>query len=159
MKKSRKRKGDPEERIQNPNGFLQDVKSLILEPKLGKARAEILGRQLLCNGGARHDALRATDTTHVLVDNDLTFSQILQHLKISQIPDGILVVRADWLSRCLVAGEKLPTVSYEVREETAKYINLILTSLPPRKVRLKNSYQTGNTSVTRNQQPLRVYGT
>ncbi|XP_065827911.1 DNA polymerase lambda-like isoform X2 [Oscarella lobularis] len=121
MKKSRKRKGDPEERIQNPNGFLQDVKSLILEPKLGKARAEILGRQLLRNGGARHDALRATDTTHVLVDNDLTFSQILQHLKISQIPDGILVVRADWLSRCLVAGEKLPTVSYEVREETAKY--------------------------------------
>ncbi|XP_062502642.1 DNA polymerase lambda-like [Corticium candelabrum] len=87
------------------DGFLSGVNALILEPKLGKARAEILAKQLARNGGKRHDRLQP-DTTHVLVDNDVTYSKATSLIgkPEAEISRDLPIVRADWLSSCLTSG-------------------------------------------------------
>ena len=114
--KSRKR-ASAEKETEQPveDGFLCGVNVVIVEQKLGRARADILDKQLTRNGGKRHKQLQS-DTTHVLIDNNLTYNKTLSLLKATEcgISSDVLVVRADWLSSCLSNGRVIDCKPFEV---------------------------------------------
>lgn len=119
-RKSRKRPSSYTE-TETPveDGFLCGVHAVILEQKLGRARAEILAQQLTRNGGKRHSRLQA-DTTHVIVDNNLTYTKTLSLLKAEdELPTDLLIVSADWLSSCLTKGAMTDCRPFEVTQNIA----------------------------------------
>eukprot|EP00731_Ephydatia_muelleri_P021042 Em0013g769a len=84
-----------------------------MEPGLGKARTQILSKQLESKGGATEQRLSGT-VTHVLVGNNVKLSRVLKILEAESLPAGVLAMRADWLSNCLVKGCKLDHSPYLV---------------------------------------------
>lgn len=96
--------------------FLSEVSAVILEQGLGKARAQILRKQLENHGGKVEKTL-SQGTTHILVGKTTRLSRIPNLLKIKSIPEGVLVLRADWLSACLVEAEKVGHGAYVVHPE------------------------------------------
>ena len=93
--------------------YLSDLRAVIMEPGLGKARAQILSKQLEGKGGTTEQRLSET-VTHVLVGNNVKLSRVLKGLEVDSLPAGVLVLRADWLSNCLVKGCKLDHTPYLV---------------------------------------------
>ena len=93
--------------------YLSDVRAVIMEPGLGKARTQILSKQLESKGGATEQRLSGT-VTHVLVGNNVKLSRVLKILEAESLPAGVLAMRADWLSNCLVKGCKLDHSPYLV---------------------------------------------
>jgi hypothetical protein len=98
--------------------FLSEVSAVILEQGLGKARAQILQKQLENRGGKVEKTL-SQGTTHILVGKTTRLSRIPNLLKIKSIPEGVLVLRADWLSACLVEAEKVGHGAYVVHPESS----------------------------------------
>ena len=96
--------------------FLSDVHAVILEQGLGKARVQILTKQLQNHGGKVENTL-SRKTTHILVGKTTRLSRIPSLLKIKSIPEDVLVLRADWLSACLVETEKVGHGAYVVHPE------------------------------------------
>lgn len=96
--------------------FLSEVSAVILEQGLGKARAQILQKQLENHGGKVEKKL-SQGTTHILVGKTTRLSRIPNLLKIKSIPEGVLVLRADWLSACLVEAEMVGHGAYVVHPE------------------------------------------
>ncbi len=97
--------------------YLSDVCAVIVKQGVGKARADILTRQLVANGGKTNDTLDST-VTHVLVGNNVRLSRVPHLMKIKQVPDNALVLRADWLSACLVEGRNIGHAQYIVLPES-----------------------------------------
>ena len=83
---------------------------------MGKARAQILTKQLENNGGKVEKTL-SNETTHILVGKTTRLSRIPNLLKIKSVPENVLVLRADWLSACLVDTEKVEHDAYVVHPE------------------------------------------
>lgn len=121
--------------------FLSDVRAVVLEQGLGKARAQILTKQLQSKGG-RADSTLCEATTHVLLGNNVRLSRVPHLLKAKALPESVKVLRADWLSACLVKGEKVDHASYTVRHEGSAS-----PSLSPVKVGTSDSPKKGNSSV------------
>ena len=96
--------------------FLSEVSAVILEQGLGKARAQILQKQLENRGGKVEKKL-SQGTTHILVGKTTRLSRIPNLLKIKSIPEDVLVLRADWLSACLVEAEIVGHSAYVVHPE------------------------------------------
>ena len=96
--------------------FLSEVSAVILEQGLGKARAQILRKQLENHGGKVEKTL-SQGTTHILVGKTTRLSRIPNLLKVKSIPEGVLVLRADWLSACLVEAEMVGHGAYVVHPE------------------------------------------
>lgn len=96
--------------------YLSDVRAVIMEQGLGKARTQILSKQLESKGGATEQLLTGT-VTHVFVGNNVKLSRVLKSLKVECLPAGVQVLRADWLSNCLVKGQKLDHAPYVVLAE------------------------------------------
>ena len=96
--------------------FLSEVSAVILEQGLGKARAQILQKQLE-NRGGKVEKKVSQGTTHILVGKTTRLSRIPNLLKIKSIPEGVLVLRADWLSACLVEAEIVGHGAYVVHPE------------------------------------------
>ena len=96
--------------------FLSDVHAVVLEQGLGKARSQILSKQLEKHGGKVNKTL-SPSTTHVLVGKTTRLSRVSALLKVKAVPENVLVVRADWLSACLVEGEKVEHGVYLVHSE------------------------------------------
>ena len=96
--------------------FLSEVSAVILEQGLGKARAQILQKQLENRGGKVEKKL-SQGTTHILVGKTTRLSRIPNLLKIKSIPEDVLVLRADWLSACLVEAEIVGHGVYVVHPE------------------------------------------
>ena len=96
--------------------FLSDVHAVVLEQGLGKARSQILTKHLEKHGG-KIDKNLSPSTTHVLVGKTTRLSRIPALLKVKAVPENVLVVRADWLSACLVEGEKVGYGAYLVHSE------------------------------------------
>ena len=96
--------------------FLSGVHAVILEQGLGKARAQILAKQLENHGGKAEKVL-SRKTTHILIGKTTRLSRIPNLLKIKCIPEKVLVLRADWLSACLVEAEKIGHDVYVVHTE------------------------------------------
>ena len=92
-------------------GFLCDVCAMIVKQGVGKARADILSRQLIAKGGTVCDNLTSA-VTHILVGNNVKLSRVPHLLKVDNVPDDVLVLRADWLSACLVEGHKIGHAQY-----------------------------------------------
>ncbi len=97
--------------------YLNDVCAVIVKQGVGKARTDILTRQLVANGGKTKDTLDST-VTHVLVGNNVRLSRVPHLMKIKQVPDNALVLRADWLSACLVEGRNIGHAQYIVLPES-----------------------------------------
>lgn len=97
-------------------GYLSDVCALIVEQGLGKARAQILTKQLFSKGGTVEKTLQG-NVTHLFVGNNIRLSRIPQLLKITCLPEHVSVLRADWLSTCLVTGERIGHAQYIVQPE------------------------------------------
>ena len=116
--------------------YLSDVRAVIMEQGLGKARMQILSKQLESKGGAieqQQQLLSSGAVTHVLVGNNIKLSKVLQSLKAECLPAGVLVLRADWLSSCLVKGRKIDHVPYLVSTEIP--VDHAPTPLPPPLIR------------------------
>lgn len=96
--------------------FFTGVHAIILDQGLGKARAQILAKQLEGRGGLVERAL-SRKTTHIVVGSNVRLARVPHLLKVEAIPESIRVVRADWLSACLVKGEKVDLVPYIARPE------------------------------------------
>ncbi len=107
------------------SGFLSDVHAIVLEQGVGKARAQILRKQLESKGGTAVSTLSEA-TTHVLVGNNVRLSRVPSLLKVNSLPDGVLVLRADWLSTCLVKGERVDVTLYSVKQEESSRSSLSL---------------------------------
>ena len=96
--------------------FFTGVHAIILDQGLGKARAQILAKQLEGRGGLVERTL-SRKTTHIVVGSNVRLARVPHLLKVEAIPEPIRVVRADWLSACLVKGEKVDLVPYIARPE------------------------------------------
>lgn len=96
--------------------FLSGIEAVILEQGLGKARAEILAKQLKNHGGT---AVRtaAESTTHILVGNNIRLARVPVLLKVDSVPESVSILRGDWLSKCLVKGEVVPEDDFRVLPE------------------------------------------
>ena len=100
-------------------GYLSDVRAVILEQGLGKGRARILCKQLKTKGGSVISSLVSeTAATHLLIGNNVRPSRLPVLLGMKEVPRGVRVVRADWLSSCLARGEYVREEEYEVPLET-----------------------------------------
>ena len=106
--------------MSTPGGFLSAVYAIIVEQGLGKARSKILHKQLESKSGTAENSL-SHRTTHILVGNNVRLSRVPHLLKIKSLPEGVLVLRADWLSSCLVKGEKVEHSSYVVHPEPSPH--------------------------------------
>lgn len=93
--------------------FLCGVRAVVLEPGLGKGRTRILCKQLETRGGRLESSI-SDATTHLLVGNSVRRSRLPVLLGAAEVPPGVRVVRADWLSSCLARGEWLREEEYEV---------------------------------------------
>lgn len=96
--------------------FLSGVHAVILEQGLGRARAQILAKQLENHGGKAEKVL-SRKTTHILIGKTTHLTRIPNLLKMNSIPENVLILRADWLSMCLVAAEKVGHDVYVVHAE------------------------------------------
>ena len=101
------------------SNYLSDVCAVVLEQGLGKARSQILQKQLESKGG-KVEATVTAQVTHIVVGNNVRLVRVPQLLKVKSLPESILVVRADWLSACLVKGEKVDHAVYVVKPEKPK---------------------------------------
>ena len=111
--------------------FLSDVRAVVLEQGLGKARSQILCKQLENHGG-RVDKTVSPSTTHILVGKTTRLSRVPTLLKIKSVPENVLVVRADWLSACLVESEKVGHGAYLVHPEPSPASSPSKDKLPTR---------------------------
>ena len=93
--------------------FLSEVNAVLVDQGLGKARANILTKQLENHGGTATKSL-SESTTHILVGNKTRLTRVPILLKIESIPDRVPVLRADWLSACLAKRQVIPLDSYRV---------------------------------------------
>lgn len=100
-------------------GFLSPIQALILEAGLGKARKEILTKQLLKNGGriVELSALPSTSkVSFVLVGENVTYERAWKLLGSDVSEDtSVVIVRADWLSCCLKNGSVSDHTPFTVR--------------------------------------------
>ena len=118
--------------------FFTGVCAVILDQGLGKARAQILGKQLEGKGGQVERTL-SKRTTHIVVGSNVRLARVPHLLKVESIPESVTVVRADWLSACLVKGEKIDLAPYVARPEnstpspadSAKLLNFTPTKTEP----------------------------
>ena len=97
--------------------YLRGVRAVILEPGLGKGRTRILCKQLERRGGSVEPSVCAS-TSHLLVGGNVRRSRLPVLLGGAEVPAGVRVVRADWLSACLTRGERLREEDFEVPQET-----------------------------------------
>ena len=112
--------------------FLSGVRALLLEQGLGKARTGILSKQLTNHGGKVVKSL-CESTTHVLVGNIVKYARVLTLLKVDTIPENISVLRADWLSSCLVKKEIVSEEEYRLLPaSTATYSSTTTTVSSPK---------------------------
>ena len=93
--------------------FLAPVKAFLLEQGLGKTRANILARKLESKGGRVVNTL-TDDTTHILVGTNNKLARVLALMKLETIPDGMVVLRADWLSACLTKKQLVSEQEYRL---------------------------------------------
>lgn len=93
--------------------YLCGIHAVILESGVGKGRAGILCRQLRARGGTVEPSV-SDSTTHLLVGNNVRRSRLSVLLGGAEVPSGVCVVRADWLSSCLARGERLREDEYNV---------------------------------------------
>lgn len=98
------------------DGYLSNVCAVIVKQGVGSARADILSRKLLANGGTLRETVDSS-VTHILVGNKVRLSRVPHLLKIKQLPGDVLVLRADWLSACLMAGNKTEHAEFIVHPE------------------------------------------
>ena len=94
-------------------GFLSSVKALLLEQGLGKTRANILAKKLESKGGDVVKTL-SENTTHILVGSNTRLARVNALLKLSAVPEGVAVLRADWLSACLAKNQLVPEKEYSL---------------------------------------------
>ena len=97
--------------------YLRGVRAVILKPGLGKGRTRILCKQLERRGGSVEPSV-CTSTSHLLVGGKVRRSRLPVLLGVVEVPAGVWVVRGDWLSACLIRGERLREEEYEVPKET-----------------------------------------
>lgn len=114
----------------SPEGFFRDVCAVIVSQGVGKVRAGILTRQLTANGGATQTRVDG-HVTHILVGNNVRLSRVPHLLKVKTLPDNVLVLRADWLSACLMAGEKIGHAQYVVHPEPSPRPSPVKTNHTP----------------------------
>lgn len=100
--------------------FLTGMRVLVIEQKIGRARREILKKQLEKRGGVVVDRF-TEEVTHVIADGSLKYAKIVKLLKSSStcVPDHVQVVQAEWLSACIIAEDLLSTVTYQIRPPVA----------------------------------------
>lgn len=111
--------------------FLSPVRALILQEGIGKSRKLILSKQLEKHGGHAVQTL-SDSTTHVLVGKNTRLARVPALLKGEAIPTTASVLRADWLSSCLVKRQLVCEESYIVLPETlAKPPLTQATAVPP----------------------------
>ena len=121
--------------------FLRGVNALILDAGLGKARARILRQRLEEKGGQVLPCLSPA-ATHVLVGNNVRQSRLPSLLGCTEIPRGVRVLRADWLSACLVARERVAESRYELPLESASCSPATVKADPPT---VRSPAETGRT--------------
>ena len=115
-------------------GFLSGVHALLVEQGVGKARKRILSRQLEEKGGTTADKISEDGITHIIVGSTVKLSRLAHLLKVDRLPE-VPVVRADWLSSCLVAGEKLGIAPHLVQPDIPSPLKAagVQASLSPQK--------------------------
>ncbi|XP_063963556.1 DNA polymerase lambda-like [Lytechinus pictus] len=88
--------------VGSSSGMFFGLKVFILQAGLGKARTDIFKKQLLKHGAAVKPAVN-DQTTHVIVDEEMTFPRFCRIMKFeeSRVPDRLKIVKAQWLSSCL----------------------------------------------------------
>ena len=97
--------------------YLCGVRAVVLEQGMGKGRARILCRHLKTRGGSV--LARLSDaTTHILVGSKIRRSRLPALLGVSEVSSDVHVVRADWLSSCLIRGELVGEDEFTVPMET-----------------------------------------
>lgn len=86
--------------------FFNGIKAHIIENGLGKTRASILGEKLVKYGGKHHKRVEK-DTTHIVFAKSIKAERVakLAGLGDKTIPEGIILVWAEWLSKCLSEGK------------------------------------------------------
>ncbi|XP_030806894.1 DNA polymerase lambda [Camarhynchus parvulus] len=93
--------------------WLKPVVAYVLQAGIGRARAEILCRQIVQNGGVVHSQL-CSEVTHVIVAEDMDCHRAFRLLRLTKLPPGLQLVKAAWLSACIRDQKLLSTAGYGV---------------------------------------------
>lgn len=107
--------------------FFSGVKAHIIDNGLGKTRASILADKLTKHGGKHHKRVEK-DTTHIVFAKSIKVERVakLVGLEDKTIPEGVILVWADWLSKCLTENklvslqQYLPRVSGTTNDNATK---------------------------------------
>ena len=78
---------------------------MIVEQGVGKGRTRLLCKRLKAKGGRVFSSLEPGVATHLLVGNRGRRSRLPDLLWVKEVGSDVRVVRADWLTSCLIAGE------------------------------------------------------
>ncbi|XP_066475754.1 DNA polymerase lambda [Tiliqua scincoides] len=95
------------------NGWLKPIVAYVLQAGMGLARAEIFRKQIFQNGGTVCSQL-LPNVTHVIVDEGMDCDRAFRLLKLTKLPQGLQLVKASWLSACLVAQQVLSSTGYSL---------------------------------------------
>ncbi|XP_035228142.1 uncharacterized protein LOC118200300 [Stegodyphus dumicola] len=93
--------------------IFQSFNVYILSVNLGAARRYVLAN-LVCKYGGRVSYCVTDNTSHVLVDENVTSAAVCQALEWTTYPPHINVVLASWVSACIRANYCLDASDYEL---------------------------------------------
>lgn len=99
------------------NQFLSGVRAVIIEQGLGKTRQKILREKLTENGGVFVANLNEPDVSHVIVNKTTRPLKLPRLLNVDKVPESVTVVSAEWLSQCLVEGQRVNTDPFLVTDQ------------------------------------------
>lgn len=97
-----------------------------IQKKLSKVQHEIVREKIIKFGGDVVDNFSST-ITHAVFPRNVTLKQGLESMKLTVLPNHIVSISMDWVSRCIAKNKRIPTTSYEVRLYFARSI---LTQFP-----------------------------
>ncbi|XP_075468541.1 DNA polymerase lambda isoform X2 [Ascaphus truei] len=93
--------------------WLGSVSAHILQAGIGRARSEILQKQIIQNGGhvVPHFSCQVT---HIIVDEGMDCDRAFRLLKLKKLPPGVQLVKSSWLSLCIKEKELVNTAGYRI---------------------------------------------
>lgn len=96
-------------------GFLSEVTAYVVPTGIGNARAKLFRTQLEKFGGSNITSFgKASDVSHIVVDEKMTYNRLLRILKVDDVPSHIRIVTSQWLSTCLKEQRYSETEAFEV---------------------------------------------
>ncbi|XP_064451265.1 DNA polymerase lambda isoform X5 [Mirounga angustirostris] len=93
--------------------WLSSLRAHVVPSGIGRARAELFEKQIIKHGG-QICAAQAPGVTHIVVDEGMDCERALRLLRLTQLPQGVQLVKSAWLSLCLQEKRLVDTAGFSI---------------------------------------------